>query len=77
VASLTSFLTQAFPSRIDTAHKNLMKDAAKVRVRGVRNADGATVSRIMVQQSSLHVELLVDEAEHRKKAASVKVRAVQ
>jgi hypothetical protein len=54
-----------------------MKDAAKVRVRGVRNADGATVSRIMVQQSSLHVELLVDEAEHRKKAASVKVRAVQ
>jgi hypothetical protein len=36
-------------TRIDIADKSLMKDSAKLRVQGVRNADGATVSRIMVQ----------------------------
>jgi len=36
-------------TRIDTADKSLVKDGVKVRVQGVRNADGASVSRITVQ----------------------------
>ena len=36
-------------TRIDTVDKSLVKDGVKVRVQGVRNADGASVSRITVQ----------------------------
>jgi hypothetical protein len=36
-------------TRIHTVDKSLVKAGAKVRVQGVRNADGASVSRITVQ----------------------------
>jgi hypothetical protein len=36
-------------TRIDTADKSLVKGGVKVRVQGVRNADGASVNRITVQ----------------------------
>jgi len=36
-------------TRIDTVDKSLVKSGVKVRVRGVRTADGASISRITIQ----------------------------
>jgi hypothetical protein len=36
-------------TRIDAADKSLLKSGAKIRVQGIRNAEGASVTRMTVQ----------------------------